>query len=64
MDGSQYDAIETRRKVIKQVLLENADSISALIALGSYTRDKYDERVSCAIQKVNKLADEKLGITR
>ncbi len=64
MDGCQYDAIERRRKVIEEVLIEKAYKISGLIALGSYTTDKYDERLFCSIKLIDELVDEKLGIIR
>ena len=64
MNGSQYDAIERRRKAIKEVILENVESIAGQIALGSYTSDKYGERLFCSLKLIDELTDEKLGIIR
>ena len=38
MRGSQCDAIEERRKAIKEVLLTDSDRIAGMIALGTLVR--------------------------
>jgi len=42
MRGSQCDAIEGRRKVIKEVLLKDADRIAGKIALGTLVKVKHN----------------------
>lgn len=64
MDGSQYDAIERRRRVIEKILLEKAYTISGKIALGAYTTDKHGERLFCSLKYIDMLADKMLGINR
>ena len=77
MRACQCDAIEARRDVIKNVLIEKANIISGKIALGTLIRvtrkqwDKdtkkfvpYYDFVNEAIQYINDQVDKRMGINR